>query len=60
MDIEDLEPRKEKPKPRTLDRLSVDELEAYIAELEGEIARVKAEIGKKQAHLNAASAFFKK
>jgi uncharacterized small protein (DUF1192 family) len=60
MDIEDLEPRKEKPKPKSLDRLSVDELEAYIGELEGEIERVRAEIGKKQAHLNAASAFFKK
>jgi uncharacterized small protein (DUF1192 family) len=60
MDIEDLEPRKQKPKPKSLDPLSVDELNDYIAELEGEIARVKAEIGRKQAHLNAASAFFKK
>lgn len=60
MDLEDLEPRKAKPQPRNLDRLSVDELQAYIAELEGEIARVKAEIGRKQAHLDAAAAFFKK
>ncbi|HUC63161.1 MAG TPA: DUF1192 domain-containing protein [Alphaproteobacteria bacterium] len=60
MDIEDLEPRKAKPKPKSLDPLSVDELNAYIAELEDEIARVKAEIGRKQAHLNAAAAFFKK
>jgi len=60
MDLEELEPRKAKPKPRNLDPLSVDELEAYIQELQDEIARVKAEIAKKQAHLNAAAAFFKK
>ncbi|HKO08538.1 MAG TPA: DUF1192 domain-containing protein [Alphaproteobacteria bacterium] len=59
MDIEDLEPRKTKPKPKNLDPLSVDELEDYIRELEAEIARVKGEIAKKSAHLNAAAAFFK-
>jgi len=46
MDIEDLEPRKTKPKPKNLDPLSVDELEDYIRELEEEIARVKGEIAK--------------
>ncbi|HUI16899.1 MAG TPA: DUF1192 domain-containing protein [Alphaproteobacteria bacterium] len=60
MDIEDLEPRKTKPKPKNLDPLSLDELEAYIAELEAEIARVKGEIAKKSSHLDAAAAFFKK
>ena len=60
MDLDDLEPRKAKPKPKNLDPLSVDELEAYIGELQDEIARVKAEIAKKQAHLNAAAAFFRK
>jgi uncharacterized small protein (DUF1192 family) len=60
MDLDDLEPRKAKPKPKLLDPLSVDELEAYIQELQGEIARVRAEIAKKQAHLDAAAAFFKK
>lgn len=59
MDIEDLEPRKTKPKPKNLDPLSVDELEDYIRELEEEIARAKGEIAKKSAHLNAAQAFFK-
>jgi uncharacterized small protein (DUF1192 family) len=60
MDIEDLEPRKTKPKPKNLDALSVDELEDYIRELEAEILRVKGEIARKSAHLNAATAFFKK
>ncbi|HYB09284.1 MAG TPA: DUF1192 domain-containing protein [Alphaproteobacteria bacterium] len=60
MDLDDLEPRKQTPKPKLLDPLSVDELEAYIQELQDEIARVRAEISKKQAHLNAAATFFKK
>lgn len=60
MDIEDLEPRKVKPKPKSLDPLSVDELNAYIQELEDEIVRVRGEIARKSAHLNAAAAFFKK
>lgn len=60
MDIEDLEPRKTKPKPKNLEPLSVDELNEYIRELEAEIERVKADISKKQAHMNAAAAFFKK
>jgi uncharacterized small protein (DUF1192 family) len=60
MDLEDLEPRKAKPKPKNLDPLSIDELNAYISELEAEIVRVKGEIAKKSAHLNAAAALFKK
>ncbi len=60
MDIEDLEPRKTKPKPKLLDPLSVEELKEYIGELEAEIARVKGEIARKSAHLDRAAAFFKK
>ena len=60
MDLEDLEPRKAKPKPRNLDPLSVDELNDYIGELEAEIARVRQEIARKQAHRSAAAAFFKR
>jgi uncharacterized small protein (DUF1192 family) len=60
MDIEDLEPRKQKPQPKNLEPLSIEELEAYIGELEAEIARVRADIKKKQAHRDAAAAFFKK
>ena len=35
MDLEDLEPRKQKPKPKDLDTLGVDELEEYLANLAG-------------------------
>lgn len=59
MDIEDFEPRKQKPKPRDLSSISAGDLEAYIAILEGEIARVREEIERKEAHKNAAAAFFK-
>ena len=45
--------------PPILDRLSVDELQAYIADLEGEISRVKQAIAGKRAHAEAAAMFFK-
>jgi uncharacterized small protein (DUF1192 family) len=45
--------------PPVLDRLSVDELQAYIADLEGEIIRVKQAIMGKKAHAEAAASFFK-
>jgi uncharacterized small protein (DUF1192 family) len=53
------------PKPHRLqklllDRLSVEELRAYIDELREEIARVEADIGRKQHHRSAADAFFRK
>lgn len=59
MDLEDFEPRKQKPKPKDLSSISVGDLEEYIAMLEGEIARVREEIARKQSHKSAASAFFK-
>ncbi|NDE90951.1 MAG: DUF1192 domain-containing protein [Alphaproteobacteria bacterium] len=59
MDLEDFEPRKQKPKPKDLSSISVGDLQEYIAMLEGEIARVREEITRKQSHKNAASAFFK-
>ncbi len=43
-----------------LDRLSVSELEEYIAELRAEIARVEADIDRKGRHRDAAEAFFRK
>jgi uncharacterized small protein (DUF1192 family) len=46
--------------PPVLDKLGVDELEAYIGDLTSEIARVKGAIAAKQAHRNAAEAFFKR
>lgn len=59
MDLEDFEPRKQKPKPKDLSSISVGDLEEYIAMLEAEIARVREEIGRKQSHKSAAAAFFK-
>ncbi len=59
MDLEDFEPRKQKPKPKDLSSISVGDLEEYIAMLESEIARVREEIVRKQSHKSAASAFFK-
>jgi uncharacterized small protein (DUF1192 family) len=59
MDIEDLEPRKVKPKPKDLGPVSIEDLVDYIRALEAEIERAKAEIARKEAHRSAASAFFK-
>lgn len=59
--IEDDEPR---PKPsagpgRNLDRMSVVELEAYVAELRAEIVRVEAAIARHRDMRSAAEALFK-
>ncbi|MBI1214718.1 MAG: DUF1192 family protein [Alphaproteobacteria bacterium] len=57
---DETDPKTKKPKPRALDRLSVEELKEYVAALQGEIARVTEEIGKKESHKNAVDALFKK
>lgn len=59
MDIEELEPRKQKPQPRNLDVLSIEELNAYIEEMQAEIKRVEEKIAAKKAHISAASGLFK-
>jgi uncharacterized small protein (DUF1192 family) len=59
MDIEELEPRKQKPQPRNLDVLSIEELNAYIEEMRAEIKRVEEKIAAKKAHINAAAGLFK-
>ena len=59
MDIEELEPRKKLPTPPDLDRMSIEELEDYIASMEAEIVRVKHKIEAKQAHRAGAAALFK-
>jgi uncharacterized small protein (DUF1192 family) len=46
--------------PPVLDRLSIDELRAYIGKLEAEIKRVEADIAAKEAVRQGAEAFFKK
>jgi uncharacterized small protein (DUF1192 family) len=59
MDLEEFEPRKQKPKPKDLSPISVGDLEEYIAMLEEEINRVRIEIKKKQSHKDAVGVFFK-
>jgi uncharacterized small protein (DUF1192 family) len=53
-------PRPARLEKLALDRLSVSELQDYIAELRAEIARVEADITKKSHHRDAAEAFFRK
>ena len=60
MDIEDLEPRKQTPKPKDLESLGVDQLEEYLAELQAEVARVEEKIAAKKSYLSGADAFFKR
>ncbi|MFQ5786057.1 MAG: DUF1192 domain-containing protein [Alphaproteobacteria bacterium] len=60
MDEEELLPRKVKPRPRNLEDMSIEQLNAYIVELEAEIARVKADIAVKQAALSDARSVFHK
>ena len=59
MDFEDLEPRKQKPKPKDLEPMSIDALKDYIAELEAEIARVRAAIKVKERHRRGVEGLFK-
>ena len=59
MDIEELEPKKQKPQPRNLDVLSIEELNNYIEEMRTEIKRVEEKIAAKKAHINAAAGLFK-
>lgn len=59
MDLEDLEPRKHKPKPKDLDSLGIDELEEYLANLEAEAERVRQKIAAKKSYLSGAGALFK-
>ena len=60
MDLDDLEPRKQKPKPKDLEVMGVEELEAYLAELEAEAARVREKIAAKKSYLSGADALFKR
>lgn len=59
MDLDDLEPRKTKPKPKDLDVMGVAELEEYLAELDAEAARVKEKLAAKKAYLSGAEGLFK-
>lgn len=57
---DDLSPVKKPAALRPLDKMSIDELRAYIEEMTREIGRVEAEITRKESHRAAADSFFKK
>jgi len=59
-DDETPQPRPARLERLVLDRLSVSELQDYIAELRAEIARVEQDIDRKGRHRDAAEAFFRK
>jgi uncharacterized small protein (DUF1192 family) len=60
MDLDELEPRKQQPKPKDLEAMGVDELEAYLAELRQEADRVREKISAKKAYLSGAEGLFKR
>ena len=59
MDEEDLQPRKAIEKPKDLDLMGVEELEAYLAELEAEMTLVRSKIGEKKSYREGAASLFK-
>ena len=59
MEWNDLEPQKEKPKPKNLTEMSIVDLGEYIDELQLEIARVEAMIKSKEAARDGAESVFK-
>ena len=59
MDTDDLEPVKKPPVQKDLSRMSIGDLNEYIAELKAEIARAEAAISRKQHARKGADSFFK-
>jgi uncharacterized small protein (DUF1192 family) len=59
MDTDDLETRKQKPKPKDLESLSIEALNDYVAELQAEIERARLMIAGKQSARTAADTVFK-
>ena len=60
MDVDDLEPEYEKPKPVNLEVMSIEALQEYIKELEDEIDRANSEIKAKEVARKGAESVFKK
>ncbi|HFD14726.1 MAG TPA: DUF1192 domain-containing protein [Rhodospirillales bacterium] len=59
MDEDEVRPKRTAPElGGSLERLSVEELEAYIETLKQEIARVEAELARKRGLRDAAEALF--
>ena len=59
MEWNDLEPQKEKPKPKNLAEMSIAALGEYIDELQAEIARAEAMIKSKETARDGAESVFK-
>jgi uncharacterized small protein (DUF1192 family) len=59
MDTDDLEPVKKKPQPKDLSRMSIEDLNEYIADLKSEITRAEEAIAKKNKARQGAESFFK-
>ena len=59
MEWNDLEPQKEKPKPKSLTEMSIADLGEYIDELQLEIARAEAMIKSKETARDGAESVFK-
>ena len=59
MEWNDLEPQKEKPKPKNLVEMSIAALGEYIDELQAEIARAEAIFKSKEAARDGAESVFK-
>ena len=59
MEWNDLEPQKEKPKPKNLVEMSIAALGEYIDELQAEIARAEAIIKSKETARDGAESVFK-
>ena len=59
MEWNDLEPQKEKPKPKNLEEMSIAALGEYIDELQAEIVRAEAIIKSKEAARDGAESVFK-
>ena len=59
-DLDDLPRRTDDFEPKSLDDLSLDQLEQYIEVLSSEIERVKLEIASKNSVMKVAESVFKK
>jgi len=59
MEWNDLEPQKEKPKPKNLAEMSIAALGEYIDELQAEIEHAEAIIKSKEAARDGAESVFK-
>jgi len=60
MNPDEIDPRPQAPKPRDLESMSLQGLNAYIAELEAEIDRAREVIGRKHSARSSAESVFRR